>query len=104
VRNLQLFIAVSVPALIVLVNLAVTLSSNHRLHHRLDRLEDRMDARFERTEARFIAIDERFQRVDERFQIVMNELAALRDQVRAVEVGLANLRAELFEKFQPRTS
>lgn len=95
--NLQLFIAVAVPALIVLVNLAVTLSSNHRLHTRIDGLEDRMEARFQR-------IDDRFERIDQRFQTVFRELATLRDQVRAVEVGLANLRAEMFEKFQPRTS
>jgi hypothetical protein len=90
VTNLRLFIAVSVPALIVLVNLAVTLSSNHRLQHRMDRLEDRMDVRFERIDARFAAIE--------------TELSAVRNQIRSVEVGLANLRAEMFEKFLPRTS
>lgn len=81
--NLQLFIAVGIPSLIVLINLAVTVSSNGRLHSRMDRLEDRMETRFQMLESR---------------------LQKLEDELGEVKVSLANLRAELFEKFQMRTS
>ena len=69
--NLQLFIAVAIPSLAVLLTFAST-------HSGLKRLEDRMD--------------QRFNKVDER-------LSNLQERVTRLEVALANLRAELYEKF-----
>ena len=71
--NLQLFIAVAIPSLAVLLTFAST-------HSGLKRLEDRMD----RMDQRFIKVEER--------------LSNIEDRMTRLEVALANLRAELYEK------
>ena len=74
--NLQLFIAVAIPSLAVLLTFAST-------HSGLKRLEDRMDQRF-------IKVEER--------------LSNIEDRMTRLEVALANLRAELYEKFALKQS
>ena len=76
--SLQLFIAVAIPSLAVLLTFAST-------HSGLKRLEDRMDQRFSE-------VDERLSKLDDR-------MTKLEDRLTRLEVALANLRAELYEKF-----
>ena len=79
--NLQLFIAVAIPTLAVLLHFVST-------HSGLKRLEERMDQRFDK--------------VDERLSKLEDRVTKLEDRLIKLEVALANLRAELYEKFALR--
>ena len=81
--SLQLFVAVAIPSLAVLLHYI-------SMHSGLKRLEDRMD--------------QRFGKVDERFSKLEDLMRNLEDRMTRLEVVLANLRAELYEKFALKQS
>ncbi len=72
--NLQFFAVVAIPTLAVLLHYVGTHNGLKRVEQRIDRLEDRIDR-----------LGDRLSKVEE--------------GLRRLEVAMANLRAELYEKF-----
>lgn len=69
--NLQLLLAIGIPSLLILANFTSMTIAFRGLEHRIERFEEKTEVRFDRIEQRLTAL----------------------------EVGIANLRAELYEKF-----
>ena len=76
--NPQLLLAIGIPSLLILANFTSMTITFRGLEHRIERFKEKTEARFERIEARFDRIEQR---------------------LTSLEVGIANLRAEFYEKF-----
>ncbi len=84
--NQQLYFAIGVPAVLILLNSSLLFALFIRLDARIEKvgesLESKMDARFDKVDARFEKVDARFEKVEARFEKMERQIGLIQGDLK----------------------